>query len=112
MPQESLVSREGQIRFEQRQCSGIKSLSLGERDLLEQVQDYEKTLRPALPHCMDKASKNWEWGFPLPFPTPGRTSAVRTGHSEALESEVSKTGYECPPLPQGSPVLSDKGTGE
>lgn len=35
-----------------------KSLSLREWDLLEQVQDYEKTLRPALPHCMDKASKN------------------------------------------------------
>lgn len=31
-----------------------KSLSLREWDLLEQVQD----LRPALPHCVDMASKN------------------------------------------------------
>lgn len=96
MPQESLVSREGQIRFEQRQCSDIKSLSPGEWDLIEQVQDYEKTLRPALPHCTDKASKNWEWGFPLPFPTPGRTSAVRTGHGEAPESEVTRQAMKVP----------------
>lgn len=31
MPQESLVSREGQIRFESRQCSGIKEVPESQR---------------------------------------------------------------------------------
>lgn len=52
-----------------------------------EVQDCEKNLRPALPHCIHKASKNRG----RCFPTLGRASAVRTGHrlfKEVPESAV------------------------
>lgn len=95
-----------------------KSLSLREWDLFEQVQDCKKTLRVALPHCMDKTSENSERGFPLPLPIVGRTGAVRTGHrlvSQAPESEVSRQAHTSPvPWPAqvcqaSSPACSGSG---